>query len=228
MYKRLLIIPIAAIMFACGGEAETESEGTEESSTDSTATDSVEVVVEEDGTVYFEDYAQYDTKTKLYEAFDADNLKDEIAYYAEGTVEIHTTVLTDPETGYQIQFAWEEEDQETLDFIETWGVLWMDDPATEQKVETKCGIYTGMPLEEVVAWNGADFEFSGFGWDYAGGVFGGKDDDAMHACDVDFTLTMLDEGYDDYLHLLGDVVFKTSDDEVKGAPIVIQTITYRP
>lgn len=224
--KMMSILFVSSIVLACGGAEETENqEPKNDSETDTTSTDSVAVEDESElETFYFEDYAQFNTKSALYAAYDAANLKDESAWYAEGTVEVKTTKLTDPETGNVIQFSWDE-DGETLDFIETWNNTWMADSPKEQRVETKEGLYTGMPLDELLEWNeGVDFEFSGFGWDYAGNVF--TEGSRLNESPITVTLTMLDEGYDNYGSLIGDGTHSTADEDVKGAPIVIGTIAY--
>lgn len=228
--KKFILPAFALFLFSCGGEEES-SENNEETSTndaDTTAVDTMAVENETETTMYFEDYAQYDTKTKLYEAFDEENLEDDEAWYAEGTVKFVTTLLTDPTTGNKIQFTWDEKDEETLSFIETWRLDWKDENAVPQKVETKEGLYTGMPIEELVKWNGADFKFYGFGWDYAGAVFANDGGGKLVGYPVDVTLGMLDEGWETHPHLIGDGEHNSADDNVIGAPVVVGTMTYYP
>jgi hypothetical protein len=224
--KKIVFASLSIALLSCGGSEEaTENENNEEITTDSVVVESLNE--ETDGIQFFEDYAEFDTKTKLYEQYGEENLEDDEAWYAEGTVKIVITTLTDPDNGNVIQYAWEEEDEESLSFIETWNVNWKEEDSKEQRIESSTGIYTGMPLSEVVIWNEDDFEFSGFGWDYAGGVFGGEGS-KINTADIGFTLTMLNESYDSYLHLLGDGYHQTSDEDLTGASIVVGTMTYSP
>lgn len=223
--KYLKFLPFAALLWSCGGEGDATNDN-EENNTDTSATDQVDTLAnEEDAIMYFEDYAQFDTRTKLYEAYDAANLDEDTAWYAEGTVMVLTTLLTDPETGNLIQFAWDEETGEKLDFIETWNRTWWMEDAKMQKVEARNGLYTGMPLTELVEWNGEDFSFSGFGWDYAGGIMA-KVGMKIYDSEVNVRLDMLDEGFDGYTHLLGDMELHSASDDVVGAPVVVGTMTY--
>lgn len=222
------ILPLFALMLlSCGGEEESvESNEDSNNETDTTSVDTIAVEDETESVMFFEDYAQFDTKTKLYEEFGEENIVDDEAWYAEGTVHFVTSVLTDPATGNKIQFTWDEKDEETLSFIETWRLDWKDENAVPQKVETKEGLYTGMPLKELIDWNGEDFRFAGFGWDYAGGVFANEDEGKLGGYPVDVTLDMLDEGWETFPHLIGDADHSTGDDGVKGAPVVIGSMTY--
>ncbi|MBN4071070.1 hypothetical protein JYT72_01040 [Crocinitomix catalasitica] len=226
--KKIIIASLAVMVASCGEAQElSELESSKETSnnlSDTLADDSL--VGEDDKIQFFEDYARFDTKTKLYEEFGKENLEDSETWYAEGTYRVVITTLTDPNNGNVIQFSWDEENEEALSFIETWNRNWRDENGNEQRIETKEGIYTGMSLEDLVAWNeGENFEFSGFGWDYAGGVFAGAESKISKA-KIQFTLDLKDEGYESFLHLLGDGSHKTSDEDVKGAPIVVGTITY--
>ena len=227
--KKFIIPALAIVLFACGGEEETTSDSTDtnDETTDTSSVDTVATTEEEEGIIveYFEDYAQFDTKTKLYEAFGEENIVDDEAWYAEGTVRFDISTLTDPNNGNMIQFTWSEEDPEQLSFIETWRLNWRIEGAEEQRIETKEGMYTGMPLDELVKWNGEDFDFSGFGWDYAGSILNDARGKLANS-DVNPTLDMLDSGYESHGDLLGDMVFNSSDDAVQGAPIVIGSISY--
>ncbi len=221
--KKILIASLALTVVNCG-EAQESNKDTSNNLSDTLAVDSV--AVEDDGIQYFEDYARFDTKTKLYEAFGEENLEDSETWYAEGTVRVAITTLTDPNNGNVIQFSWDEENEEALSFIETWNRNWRDENAKDQRIESKEGIYTGMSLEDLVAWNeGENFEFSGFGWDYAGGVFAGAES-KISKSKINLTLDLKDEGYETHLHLVGDGSHQSSDEDVKGAPIVVGTIVY--
>ncbi|MCB9225415.1 MAG: hypothetical protein R2780_15560 [Crocinitomicaceae bacterium] len=228
MKNYFIALGILLFLYSCGsGEAETGTEN--ESTTESVETDTMEVGDNENSIEFLEDYGNFKTKSAVYEQFGAENLDDDTSWYAEGTVMLMSTVLNDPNTGYRIKYVFKEDDPEKVDFIEAYNIKWSSDFENQgtQKVQTTEGLYTGMPLTELVEWNeGKNFEFSGFGWDYAGGVFETKDSKLGNSAVV-VTLTMEDSGYDKYLNLLGDMSFKSDAEEVKGAPIVIGTLTYR-
>ena len=227
MKKYFLAFTALTLLFACGGSEETNSEEHTSNETDTTAVDSSLVEDEGPAIEFFEDYATFKTKDAIYEQFGEENLEDDTAWYAEGTVMLMSTILNDPETGNRIKYVFEEENPEKVNFIEAFNIKWSPDFENQgtQKVKSSEGLYTGMPLTELIEWNeGKHFEFSGIGWDYAGGVFG-TNGTKLEKSAVRLTLYMEDSGYENYLHLLGDVSFNTDAKEVEGAPIVIGTMT---
>jgi hypothetical protein len=196
---------------------------------EATETETVEVV---DLTqfVYFEDFAKLDTKTKLYEAYGAENLVDGSSWFAEGTVEFQTTTLTDPNTLNVYYYMWDQEDNETLSFLEAPGFVWDEnyEVARRQVIESKEGIFTGMSLKDLHAWNDSeDFSFSGFGWDYEGGIFTNK---GTKIGDIDIQIKL---GLEDYTgqnsnDLMGDMELNTGDPGILDAPIIIDRFTVYP
>lgn len=177
---------------------------------------------------YLEDFATLNTKTKLYQTFGAENLVDGSSWFAEGTVEYQNTKLTDPNTLNVYIFNWSQEDNETLQFIEAPGFIWDEnyEVARRQIIQSESGIFTGMSLKDLYEWNDKqDFEFSGFGWDYEGGVFA-KKGTKIGDLDVIIKLTLDGSAGQSYTHLLGDSMFSTADKSVLDAPIYIDVITY--
>lgn len=227
MIKQLIAPAILLALVACGNEETVNEESHEEVvSSDTTELDSVVVEEEvEEASFGFEDYAQYDTKTKLYDSFDKENLVDRTAYYAEGTVEVPVTVLTDPQNNWVIQFNWDREDPEKLSALEAqWQPIYIE--AFDNAVESKDGLKTGMTLDDLIEWNNGDhFKFAGFGWDYAGGVFE-LEGTRLADSKVQVELGMLDAGWESHPHLVGDIQFSTDDEKVKGAPIIVSLLTY--
>lgn len=181
------------------------------------------------GYEYLEDFGEITSKTELYKTFGAENLMDGVSGYAEGEVELQNTTLVDPNTLNKYVYVWSDEDNETLSFIEGPGFIW--DPNYEvgrrQVILSKSGVFTGMSIKELLAWNdGKDFTFSGFGWDYEGGIFAEKGSKISDA-GVIIKLT-LDDNTGTFNNLLGDTELSTADEDVLNAPIVVDLLTYSP
>lgn len=86
-----------------------------------------------------------------------------------------------------------------------------------------------MSLEALQEWNSGPFDFSGFGWDYAGGVMaseGSKIAESSYGMRLD--LPYDEENMKNYEDLLGDIVFSSDDQKTEGAQIFLSTITYYP
>jgi len=231
MKQVLLSASMLALLVSCGEDAASDSNV--DTTADSTAVtqDSLvdSVAVEESLSFeYFEDYAALNTKTKLYEHFDASQLKDDTTWYAEGTVMRLSTTLKDGDR--EVKFVWAEKDNETLENLDAYAQLWTEDwsSTTRQSIPSQCGISLGASLKEFVEWNGAAIHFSGFGWDYAGGVFelpeyGGK----ILDCETGIRLDMdYNDDSQDWTHLYGDMELNSDMDGMLEAPIFVGSFTY--
>lgn len=246
MQKRLLLIfPTLVLgLLACNQSGKTaddiEKEYSDNSTTATTNHNTTEVSKSETENLtdteevdfsnfeYLEDFGSIHSKTELYQTFGADNLKDGTSWFAEGTVEMSNTSLTDPNTLNTYVYVWMD-DNETLSFIEGAGFIWDEnyDMARRQVIMSKSGVFTGMTVKELRDWNdGQDFKFSGFGWDYEGGIFVEKGSKLAEA-GVIVKLT-LDDNTGSYTNLLGDSEFSTADEGILEAPIVIDLLTYSP
>jgi hypothetical protein len=232
-FKYLYLTILSITLIACG-ETEPHNAMVESIVQDTTqAQDIIEEIAEVEITKEsiidfskFDHYATILTKSDLIERFGKENLEDRTAWYAEGTVEKQSTILTNPENGHIIKFVWED-DNTTTSFIEASCYLWSADFGVEgkQEIEAENGLKLGMSLTDLVAWNEDDFEFSGFGWDYAGGVFA---KDSSKIANSNIALRLIDEQNvegDEWNFLLGDIVFKTNDKRIKGAPIMVEQFT---
>ena len=175
-----------------------------------------------------EDYAQLKTKEEIIAAFGKESIKSGTSWYAEGTVQLKHTVVRNPKNKHIVKYVWNEENPKKLSSIEINYFDWNEDFEVKgtQKVLSACGFYTGMPINELRKWNGADFNFSGFGWDYEGGVFA-TPKSRLSSCPVTIKLGLkLDGNMDGLDGLYGDQELNTSDESVKKAPIIIEKITY--
>ena len=224
------ILPALAIFFlSCGGEEETMNEdvNSEEVSVDTATVDSVIVDEPEEELLEWglEDYAQYSTRSMLYDSFDKEHLTDQTAWVAEGTIETQITYLTDPKNDWVIMFSWSTEDNESLEFVEAqYQPLYIE--AYDNEVFTKAGLKTGMSLEELVEWNnGEPVPFAGFGWDGSGGVFAGSES-KIGKSKINIGLGMADAGWETHNALIGDIQLSSDEDRVQGAPISVGSLTY--
>jgi hypothetical protein len=173
MKKLFLAVTVGTFLFSsCGdntnkNETEKDTIVKNESAPDKDATkENVE-----EKTVYFEDYAEVKSKKALIEKYGAEHIKTNTEAFAEGTIEREVSILTDPKNGYVIKYVWDE-DNKTLSWLEASEMLFNDnyEVTGKQTIKTKNGLWLGMTLKELRDWNGADFKFSGFGWDFGGGI----------------------------------------------------------
>jgi len=175
-----------------------------------------------------EDYAQLKTKEEIIANFGKENCKSGTSWYAEGTIQLKHTVVRNPKTKHIVKYVWDEENSKKLGSIEINYFDWNEDFEVKgtQKVLSACGFYTGMPINDLRKWNGADFNFSGFGWDYEGGVFV-TPKSRLSTCAVSIKLGLkLDGNMDASDGLYGDQELNTSDPMVKTAPIIVEKISY--
>lgn len=159
------------------------------------------------------------------EEFGEMSLTDNVVWQAEGTVKRSTTHLINPKTWHHITYYWDDETGKTAS-VEASYYMWSHegDIKGSQKLEAKNGLYTGMPLAELVEWNEADIRFSGFGWDYAGYVFNSTED-KLGVSNVSITLIDLQEDYKGYKFMLGDVELSSAENRMKNAPVIVETLS---
>ena len=231
MKKYFALVLVAGYLTSCGSD---QTEETNETGENPVAEDTItvdSVITESLSFNTIEDYATIIDRADLYEKFDASALKDGESWYAEGTVKLEHTQLTNPENQQVVKFVWDEENPEKLGSIEFVHQIYNADYEVvgTQKIESSTGLYTGMKLKDLVAWNGAPIEFSGFGWDYAGGIMaktGSKifKSELSLRLDVDYDAIQEDK----YDGLIGDMTLTSDDAATKGANIFLGFITYWP
>lgn len=233
MKTAVFIISLSLFLFSCGGDANNAEESNDPELTVGSI-DSTENIPEEEvidglySTV--DDYGQITTKEQLISEFGEEHLVDGESWYAEGTVRFDNTVLTNPENTQVIKYIWKE-DGNTLLSIEVNYYIYDENFSIldKQAISCECGVSTGMSLQDLREWNGAEFRFFGFGWDYAGGIL--RDEGTrITECSTTFGLSfdMEIELPEEYGSMYGDQVFSTSDEVTQGAPILVDMLTYRP
>lgn len=233
--KTIILISLASLtLWSCNSESETTEEkkpNTEETAT--TAQEEVEITEEEitepevADFSKIEHYAIFTTKDMLVENFGAENIKDGSSWFGEGTMELKHSVLTNPSNGHIVKYVWEEENPTKLAFIEVYANVRNADYETvsTQKIGTNCGLFTGMTIKEMKELNGADFSFSGFGWDFHGMVRQ-ADESVISSCGLSLAMDLkFEEGKDEYNNLYGDIELSTSDELVLNAPITLDHMT---
>jgi hypothetical protein len=210
---------IASLIFACGNSNEENPENTDsaELSVDTMITETAKNEIEFNT---FEDYADIKSKEALTSLFDEQFLKDDINYYAEGTVEMPVTILTNPTNNHIITFVWD--DDFKTNSIEASYFIYDDEynEIGQQKIETNEGLFLGMTIEELKDWNGADFSFSGFGWDYGGSIFADEDSRISNSSIIINLQSNADELEGMFL---GDVEVKTDHPKLKDAKVIVSS-----
>jgi len=218
--NKLVVVLASLSLIACGVEAD----DVDVSLSDSTETTGIDTLANQDLTFeMLEDYVTITNKTALYAQFGAENIKEDTSWYAEGTLMLMTSVLTNPVNGHIVKYVWQEDNQEALDIVEVHHVLYNDayEQMGTQEVYSSTGLYVGMPINDLRKWNGAEFKFSGFGWDYGGGIFV-KSGSKFADCNLRMTLDFdYDVEYPGMESLYGDMEFSSDDANVKGAVIRI-------
>lgn len=229
MKKTILLLFVTAIIFSCKTEV-TEVVNLDENNTEAIAETASQIspkeaTKEEIQFNFLEDYATLNNREALVEAFGEVNLSDYIMMLAEGTVKKNATKVINPKNWHHIIYTWNDDTQET-ESVEAGYYLWssVGEIKGSQKVESKNGLYTGMLLEDFVSWNGADIEFAGFGWDYAGNVFPDQEGQ-LATSKVDVVLINKQESYDGFDFMIGDVVLNSREERLKEAPVVIETLS---
>lgn len=216
----------ALLLISCNNETEENTDAKSETDTQNVTENQNEeetANVEEEKTAFqkFEDYAALLTKEELIEEFGEENLKDAIGYYAEGTYEAQTTTLTNPENEQVITFVWDEDG--TLSWIEAYYGIYDEEynRTKTQKIETNEGLFLGMSLKKLREWNGADFKFSGFDWDYGGGIFN-TNEGKIPKSKISITL-----GYEGKLpdFAIGDVELNADDERLTDVNIIVESLT---
>ena len=231
--RAMMAIVLLCLLASCGGSSENiDTTGNPEVPVDSTETvvENPEAGAEVREYSTIEDYARITSREQLVTEFGSDNLVDGESWYAEGSVRFDHTVLTDPVNGQIVKYLWKE-DGNTLSAIEVCYYIFDEDYSIlgRQEVPSECGVSTGMSLQDLREWNGGDFDFFGFRWDYEGAILV-EDGSRISECPVLIKLSLYleVEDPDEYSALWSDQVFNTADDAVQGAPILIDKLTYYP
>jgi len=212
-----VLLFLSATIFSCGSSSNNEN------TNDDVNTDNEEVTINEINFSKFEHYATILTKSDLIAQFGQENLTDQIDSYAEGTVEKNTTTLINPENGYQIKYVWED-DNSSFSWIEAdYNILDNEyNVIGTQKVPAENGLSSGMSLAELRTWNGANFQFSGFGWDYGGGIYA-EEGSKIAKSAISISLDMLTSEGTEFA--LGDIELNADDERFKNVEIIVSRLT---
>jgi hypothetical protein len=225
MKNYIYLLSLSIFFLACGEPKMQKEINVEESVKQIENTIAIEVEIEEKEFNSIEDYGTIKNKQQLINEFGEENLIEDTSWYAEGEVMKLSTSLINPKNKHVIKYIWED-DNKTTGWIEAYYYVRSKDynVLSTQKIETACGVYLGMPLNDLREWNGVDFRFSGFGWDYAGHVF---PDSAskLAVCPVGIELSMEHSEGDEFNELWGDIELRADDENVQNAPIIIDKLT---
>ena len=217
---------------SCGETPSTDETNDTNNSEDSTATlvdsSAMSLVTEEAEPTYeyFEDYIAITTRTELEETF-GDYLTHDTVWYNEGTERRSISKLDHPESGHKLTYFWQEDNPEQVGDIEVYYHQYDEnwEPVDKLELASESGIYLGMPMDELREWNGKPFDFSGFGWDFGGGVL--SDDGKLGTIDFSVFLIMGEDATaEEYDALVGDMIFSSDDEAAQSAPIYINSFHY--
>ena len=174
---------------------------------------------------YLDDYGTIANREELISVFGELNLTDDTVYLAEGTVMKLVTKVINPYNWHHITYFWENETR-TTESVEAEYYMWsaIREVKGSQRVEAKNGLYTGMILEDFVAWNGADITFSGFGWDYAG-TLTNKKVGKLKDSKIKVKLINKQEKYKGFKFMIGDISLKSSEPRMENAPVIIDVLS---
>ncbi|NVK66564.1 MAG: hypothetical protein HWE22_18370 [Flavobacteriales bacterium] len=173
----------------------------------------------------FDDYITLTTPEQIKARFDGeDEVEHGTSLYQEGTVEYDHTIVTNPATTHEVKYLWD--DKGDLSFVEA-NYIKYDENFDEKGIQmlgTESGVYLGMPLEELVEWNGQDFDFYGFGWDYGGGI---KREKGTKLTDSKYVIR-LDMRYKEGMPsaIMGDILLNSSNELLKDQEIFVSNISY--
>ncbi len=210
----LFAILLITMIFACGSKTDKNNNETNNNvETEDVKKDNN--VEEKIDFSKFDHYATILSKEDLTMKFGESDLTDETKFFAEGTVKVETTTLVNSKFGHTITFGWNEDNSKTAWISADYTTL---SKAGFQEIKTNSGLSTGMTLSELQKWNGAEFKFSGFGWDYGGGIFQ-EEGSKITNSPITIDLGLLD--YAGFDFALGDIELVSSDAKLKDAKIVV-------
>lgn len=207
------VVMTAMMLSSCGGGASTD------------VVDTI-VDVEERFFEYFEDYMAIDNRAELDSLF-GDQLEHKTVWYNEGTEERQLSKLTNTESGYTVAYVWKESNPEELGDIEVYYNQYNEnfEETGKQVLASNTGVKLGMSFAEFRTWNEAAFDFSGFGWDFGGGVLrsDGKYKDCRFTVYFSMDYEADTEAYSDFI---GDMVFSSDDEGLDNPPFYIESFRY--
>lgn len=228
------IIPVFITSFlvvACAGE-ENHSSDVESNEVDTTGqimdTVAVDTVVEVEETPFstFEHYMAIARRSELDSLFPG-QITHEIVWYNEGTEERKISKLTNNETGHSVKYVWSMDDPNQVGDIEVNYHQYNEDFESigEQDLASSTGVYLGMSFKDFREWNGAPFDFSGFGWDFGGGILTAQG----KLKDCDFSIYMMQDPEADqeaFGQFVGDQIFSSDDEGLENPPFYISSFRY--
>ena len=174
---------------------------------------------------FIEDYTVLNSKTELIETFGRENVIDDTIWLAEGTVQKFVSRVTNPIQNHSLIYFWSDQENSSA-WLEAEFYNWSDqfEVMNTQTIKSQTGLYTGMSLEELREWNEGIIHFAGFGWDYSGNVFPSVNDN-LSKTNITIRLINKQEEYEGFEFIIGDVALDSDDVRMKGAPIVIETLS---
>jgi hypothetical protein len=124
------------------------------------------------GVQFAEDLLKFDSHEYLVSYFGAENVQKDVYYFSEKKVKKCSVLYGN--SNRQVVFVWEDENNLCdLSYLLISGIIPTEnaipftDNISRNKWEFKCGVYSGMPIRDLLLLNGRDFTFYGFDSEYA-------------------------------------------------------------
>ncbi len=113
---------------------------------------------------------QFQTEADLINRYSKENVKLDTIWGYEGYFTMGTVLKT--ELASHIEITWKNDSLKTgiISVTQVSDSDWYADSLARSEWKSSTGVYVGMSIDELQRINGRPFTFSGFGWDYAGGV----------------------------------------------------------
>ena len=222
----LSVVLSVVIISSCGNTSKEQATDVNQTS-DSTILETTDVEAQQEleeviDFTKFEHYASIANKEELSKQFGEANLTDAVLWYAEGTVQVNTSKLTNPDTKHVIVFVWDDADKTSS--IEAHYTLRDKDfmPIGTQKIACANGLTLGMTIAEINAWNDGAFKFSGFGWDQGGFI---HNDENSNLGKSSLTASLALQSYEGAEWAMGDIALSSTDERLGTLDIVLGSFT---
>ncbi|MBI3511587.1 MAG: hypothetical protein HY064_13075 [Bacteroidetes bacterium] len=219
--KKYFILPIACFLmcalFSCAGNKKKENAGTLKKDSVKTAASFI-----------LDELLQVADENELKKKFGAGHISYDTIWGAEGGFVMGTFI--DRKTSDEVQILWKDSLHRAGVEVATLDAMYVENGGYDfnNKWTTTCGIYLGMTSDELEQLNGKDFKFSGFGWDYGGGI-SSWNEGKLEKAGIGIMLTEANHekniSQKEMESLLGDKEFSSADPLVKKLQPQVVTIS---
>lgn len=152
---------------ACGGNSPDEKTNTSQTSSAQTTQTQAPAV---SATSYLDSLVLINSETELRKIYGDASVTFDTLWGPEASWELATYLFKG--TADELAVVWQNSSARSgMAFVKISSLMEADKPiAYKGRWKTKAGVLPGLTLDKLQAINGKPFNFSGFGWDYGGGV----------------------------------------------------------